>query len=277
VTLDFVSLPFYGITKDPNSSEFMMVTGLAEGSLRKLLEKGFNKLTWLRKLRLLLNIIKELKIFHERGICHKDLHSGNILLSLKRCYLTDFGLSGPSNKSSEKVYGVLGYIAPEVLKGKPYRSHADIYSFGILMTEFSSGFPPYFNKKMDEAALALSICDGLKPDLGKGTPEIYKALAYKCMSANPDERPTANELENILSYWIKALCEDISDDDSKKIKEKFDIADKEIPNVKSLFIKSSEPSNFKYVSKQLDFSNMIKTFVYEGKYKNQLVLFKYIY
>ncbi|GBC39478.1 uncharacterized protein OCT59_011822 [Rhizophagus irregularis] len=265
LTLDNVSLPFYGITKDPNSSEFMMVTNLAEqGCLRSLLGERFTELNWQYKLLILLYIVIELKILHEQGICHKDLHSGNILRSLGRYYLTDFGLSGPSNKSSDKIYGVLGYLAPEVLKGKQYCSHADIYSFGVMMTELSSGFPPYFNKSMSETTLALSICDGLRPDFGKGTPEIYRSLANKCMNANPDKRPTASELEENMLYLYNCLCGNISGDDAKKIKVEFDIADKEIPNVQSLFKKSSKDSNLMFVSKQLGFNDIIETSVYDN-------------
>ncbi|CAB4382142.1 unnamed protein product [Rhizophagus irregularis] len=54
----------------------------------------------------------------------------------------------------------------------------------------------------------------------------------------------------------------INDDAAKRIKEDFDIADKEIPNVQSLFKGNSENSNFKYVSKQIDYSSVIKTSLY---------------
>ena len=70
-------------------------------------------------------------------------------------YISDFGLFGSSNeqKSDDKICGVLPYIVPEVLNGEPYTLSSDIYSVGVIMTEF-----------------------------GKGTPEIYKKLAYKCMN-----------------------------------------------------------------------------------------------
>ncbi|GBC09626.1 hypothetical protein RclHR1_00900012 [Rhizophagus clarus] len=78
---------------------------------------------------------------------------------------------------------------------------ADIYSFGIIMTELSSDFPPYFNKNnVEETAFDSSICDKLRPDFGKGTLEIYKSLANKCMDANPKKRPTTIELFNIIPY-----------------------------------------------------------------------------
>ena len=53
-------------------------------------------------------------------------------------YISDFGLSGPANeqKSDDEVYGVLPYIAPEVLNGEAYASSSDIYSFIIWKTTF---------------------------------------------------------------------------------------------------------------------------------------------
>ncbi|CAG8586532.1 21350_t:CDS:2 [Rhizophagus irregularis] len=68
------------------------------------------------------------------------------------------------------------------------------------MAELSSGKPPFYNKKHD-LSLTLAICNGLRPEFGKGTPEFYKKLAYKCMDANPNERPTTKELRNIFDFW----------------------------------------------------------------------------
>ena len=46
------------------------------------------------------------------------------------------------------------------------------------------------------------LCNGLRPEFGKGTPEIYKKLAYRFMNANPDQRPAANDLYDILYFGI---------------------------------------------------------------------------
>ena len=77
-------------------------------------------------------------------------------------------------KSNDKIYGVLPYIAPEVLYEKPYTVSSDIYSFGIIMTELSSGKPPFYKRKHD-SGLVLAISNGLRPEFGR-TPEIYKRL-----------------------------------------------------------------------------------------------------
>ena len=130
------------------------------------------------------------------------------------------------------VCGVLPYIAPEVLNGEPYTLSSDIYSFGIIMTEFSSGKPP-FHKRKHDAILALDICNGLRPEFGKGTPEFYKKLAHKCMNANPDQRPTANELYEIFYFWYYSYGSEKEKFGYKgtEIKAMFEEADKEIPNI----------------------------------------------
>ncbi|CAI2163429.1 3780_t:CDS:2 [Funneliformis geosporum] len=143
------------------------------------------------------------------GHCHKNFHSGNILQnkyykssSLRLTHVTDIGLLGPADQqeSDDKIYGVLPYIAPEVLHGEPYTLASDIYSFGVIMTEISSGKPPFYNRKHD-STLASDICNGLRPEFGNGTPEFYKNLAHRCMNANPDQRPTSNELYDIFEFW----------------------------------------------------------------------------
>ena len=159
---------------------------------------------WYKKIIYLYNIVQDLKNLHGLGYCHKDFHSGNILQDDSGgSYILDFGLSGPSNKQKsddKKICGVLPYIAPEVLNGEPYTLSSDIYSVGAIMAELSSGKPP-FHKRKHDGSLALAICNGLRPEFGKGTPELYKKLAHRCMNANPNQRPTADELKKILSFW----------------------------------------------------------------------------
>ncbi|CAB5361047.1 unnamed protein product [Rhizophagus irregularis] len=174
-----------------------------------------------------------------------------------------FGLSGPSTKqkSDDKICGVMPYVAPEVLNGEPYSLSSDIYSFGIIMTELSSGKPPFYKRKHD-TTLALEICNGLRPEFGKGTPEIYKKLAYKCMNANSNQRPTASELFDIIQFWHYSS---IKKDDyqekekfgykGKEIKAMFEEADKEIPNISTSY--EINPDAI-YTSRVFTFSNLTK-------------------
>src|SRR5256885_10580009 len=104
-----------------------------KGNLRSILSSNFNNILWNDKIELLRESAGDLKKLHELGYFHKDFHSGNILRNHNYNYISDFGLSGPSDKqkSDDKICGVLPYIAPEVLNGEQYTSPSDIYSFGV--------------------------------------------------------------------------------------------------------------------------------------------------
>ncbi|GBC40188.2 kinase-like domain-containing protein [Rhizophagus irregularis DAOM 181602=DAOM 197198] len=172
--------------------------------------------------------------------------------------LQDFGLSRPSNEQkssdSNKIVGVLPYIAPEVLNGEPYTLSSDIYSFGVVMTELSSGKPPFYKRKHD-GGLALEICNGLRPEFGKGTPEIYKKLAHRCMNANPNQRPIANELEEILNCWDNYKDNEKYGYKGEEVKAVFEEADKEIPNISTSYEKKPDAI---YTSRAFTFSNLSK-------------------
>ena len=206
---------------------------------------------------------------HKLGYSHKDFHSGNILKESEKDYsfISDFGLSGPPNeqKSDDKICGVLPYIAPEVLNGEPYTLSSDIYSFGVVMAELSSGKPPFYKRKHD-ASLALAICNGLRPEFGKGTPEIYKKLTYRCMDANPNNRPTADEIREIIGFWYHALH------DTNNLKERHEYSDKKINEMKfirkefeemdkiefdpSTAVTATVHPNAVYTSRLLNFTNL---------------------
>jgi len=121
------------------------------------------------------------------------------------------------------------------------------------MTELSSGKPPFHNRKHD-ANLALAICNGFRPEFGKGTPEIYKSLAYRCMNANSNQRPTATQLCNILGFWHNSIDGKFNYK-GKEIKSIFEEADKEIPNISTSYEKDPDAI---YTSKAFTFNNLPK-------------------
>ena len=129
------------------------------GNLRSnLMIKKYNPLD---KYMNLYYVVRSLLSLHKCNLVHGDFHSGNLLLyDDVLAYVSDLGLSKPADKptvKSNEIYGVLPYIAPEVLRGKPYTKAADIYSFGIIMWEMTSGIPA-FNNIPHNFNHALRIC-----------------------------------------------------------------------------------------------------------------------
>jgi len=105
-------LGFYGMTKDPETKEFMIIIKFADkGSLRSILSNNFNNILWINNIRLLYYIAEDLTGLHDLGYFHKYFHSGNILRIDNFSYISDFGLSGPANeqKSDDKVYKYMEY------------------------------------------------------------------------------------------------------------------------------------------------------------------------
>ncbi|PKC14083.1 kinase-like protein [Rhizophagus irregularis] len=179
-----------GITQDPDTLNYMIVMEyVPNGSLRdNLLIKKYNPND---KFNNLWRISVQLKAIHKLNLVHGDFHNGNILQFKNFLHISDFGLSKPVNQTNikDEIYGILPYMAPEVLRGKPYTKAADIYSFGIIMWEMTSGVPAFHNIPHD-LNLSLNICRGIRPEIIEGTMPEYVELI-----------PTVDEVEDIFGKW----------------------------------------------------------------------------
>ncbi|RIB24179.1 kinase-like domain-containing protein [Gigaspora rosea] len=114
--INSTKLAIYGITQNTETKEYLMT-----------------------KLQILKDISKELDNIHYYAeYIHADFHSGNILQDNITSYIADLGLS---RKTDEKVlegdiYGVMPYVAPEVLLGEQQFTKAtDIYGFGLIFAK----------------------------------------------------------------------------------------------------------------------------------------------
>src|SRR6266498_2160767 len=186
----------------------MMVLRYCEdGNLRNYLNKSGDYINCGSKIYKLQQIASGLQDIHDVGKVHKDLHSGNILFGSIYSYISDLGMCQPVNNKEQSVkeegiYGVLPYMAPEVLRGYQYTEAADIYSFGIVMNELISEETPYSNIPHDHG-LAIKICKGLRPKISQDTPKLLADLITKCWDAKTENRPTARELYQILDKLEK--------------------------------------------------------------------------
>ena len=240
----------------------MMVLEYAtSGSLRNYLDENYKNLSWQNKILNLLDIATGLKIIHKNGLIHRDLHIGNILKFDIRTSITDMGLCKPvdSETSKPNIYGVLSYIAPEILRGQKYTEAADIYSFGIIMYEVISGLPPYYDVNHNKN-LAIEICRGLRPKFKIKVPQLILHLIKRCLDTNPSNRPTAEEIGKVLFKWHSNLTFNKNSSKIefvKQIKETDEINSGNLsthPNELVLSYKTHYGAI--YTSKLLDFENL---------------------
>jgi serine/threonine protein kinase len=199
----------YGYTKNPDTLNYMAVMKYAnKGTLRRNLAKVI-EMNWKQRLCILYKIISGLYEIHNQNLIHRDLHDGNILIykgkedKEKTVFISDFGLcQSVSFKKNEKAYGVLPFVAPEILRDKLYTQASDIYSFSMIMWEFTSGIPP-FNDRAHDIQLSFSIYKGERPITSReSTPQCYLDLMEKCWNEDPLKRPSALEVKNIIGNWI---------------------------------------------------------------------------
>jgi len=260
----------YGITKDPETKNFMMVMEYAQnGSLRQHLNNSFNSLNWNRKLWNLYNIARGLSLIHKKGLIHYDFHCGNILNNnyddREYSLITDLGLCKPANversqSGDKKIYGVLPYVAPEVLKGKEYTQASDIYGFGIIAYEACTGLPPYHDIAHDEF-LAIKICQGLRPKSNYKIPQLILNVIKQCWDADPLMRPKAEKLASL----INSLYCNVRDKENLLIHEQIKEADetnKKLPSLTASSLSSTGILSYTthaqavYTSRLLDFKNL---------------------
>jgi serine/threonine protein kinase len=193
----------------------MMVMEYAKnGSLRQYLKDNFESMKWIEKLNILQRIANGLDNIHIRGLIHHDFHCGNVLFGDEfRTYIADLGLCRPAYvKSSQnevkKIYGVLPYVAPEVIKENKYTQESDIYGFGIIAYEICTGLPPYYDMAHDES-LFYRICKGYRPESNYKVPQLILNIIKQCWDAVPSKRPKAKKLYDLfyeLHFSLQHNC-----------------------------------------------------------------------
>jgi serine/threonine protein kinase len=204
--------------------------------MKNYLSNSKKYLNYKSKIKYLLKIARGLLDIHNAGKVHKDFHSGNILL---RSYplISDLGMCQPANNEKQSVkqegiYGVLPYMAPEVLRGYQYTKASDIYSFGIMMNEYISEETPY-NNIPHNYALSIKICKGLRPNIFKYAPKLLANLITKCWDAKAENRPTAKELYQKLKKWHET--KHIDDEIYSQMEKYKEIRENKLKNRSSIY------------------------------------------
>jgi serine/threonine protein kinase len=182
----------------------LVIEYATDGNLRDYLHSNFDNTPWRYRLSILWTLAEGLRIIHNNNLVHRDFHAGNVLQQGLYSRIADVGLArlpnGASLPANAGPLGVMPYLAPEILRHGSYSKEGDIYAYGIIMWEISSGLQPFCDIAHD-GELAIRICAGKRPPIIPGTPECYTELMEKCWDVDPRKRPTAEELLLIMGQW----------------------------------------------------------------------------
>src|SRR4051812_48358279 len=172
-----------------------------EGSDLGALIEAEGSLAAERTLHLLGQVADALDAAHRRGLIHRDVKPGNILVDESdRAYLTDFGLathaaSVDSLSRDTPFAGTIDYIAPEQARGEELDGRADLYSLGCALYEPLTGGPP--SRRSSELAAVLAHLNDPPPTLAEDWPDLaaLDPVIARALAKAPEERqPTAAAL-----------------------------------------------------------------------------------
>jgi Tol biopolymer transport system component len=161
---------------------------------------------------------------HRKGVTHRDLKPGNIMLTKTGTKLLDFGLAklkqevAPANVQLSElptasdpltaqgtIVGTLQYMAPEQLEGKEVDARTDIFAFGVVGYEMATGKRAFEGKS--QASLIAAILERDPPamsSLQPMTPPALDRVVRKCLAKEPERRwQAASDVCDELK-WIAA-------------------------------------------------------------------------
>src|SRR6202051_37075 len=186
--------------------DFLVMEYLEGETLAQRLLKGSLPLE--QVLQYAIEIADALDKAHRKGVTHRDLKPGNIMLTKTGTKLLDFGLAklkqevAPANvRLSElptaidpltaegTIVGTIQYMAPEQLEGKEVDARTDIFAFGVVVYEMATG-KKAFEGKSQASLIGAILKDDPPPisSLQPMTPRALDRVVKRCLAKDPEKR-----------------------------------------------------------------------------------------
>ncbi|MEV4538569.1 serine/threonine-protein kinase [Asanoa sp. NPDC049518] len=214
----------YGETTGPGDPLPFVVMELLQGrSLEQRLKRG--PIGVEPALRICAEVASALAAAHARGVVHRDVKPGNVMLPAGGAKVVDFGLAAVAGArdavEGELVLGTPAYLAPERLDGRPVVAATDVYALALLLYRLLAGRLPW---TAETSTQMLEAHIYLEPEpLPKlpGVPPVVRDLLHRCLDKEPDARPASSEVTVTLARaaGIRVPLDGVDDDEPDEVEE----------------------------------------------------------
>ncbi|KAF6166580.1 hypothetical protein GIB67_005442 [Kingdonia uniflora] len=214
----------YGVCED-NGYIYLVYEFMVNGSLSDWLSKKSSPFvhSWNRRVEIALDIANGIHYLHnfmDPACVHKDINSGNVLLShVLRAKIANLGLASlaemKENITSSRVVGTIGYMAPEYLETGSVTSKIDIYAFGVVLLELITGKNVIMVQDgkellLSEAIITIMEGDNVEEEMIKCMDQSLERnfqmdlvlaiakLSVACLTRDPASRPNMGEVVSAL-------------------------------------------------------------------------------
>jgi predicted Ser/Thr protein kinase len=195
-TMRRVRSPFVAevLDADVTSDPPYIVTRYVSGQTLEDVVGQDGPLTGAQLARLASGLALALSAVHAAGVVHRDLKPGNVMIANGEPVVIDFGIAQVPDSTrltqTGMFMGTPGYLAPEVIEGKPSGPASDVHSWGATVAFAATGRPPFGTGAFE--TIFYRIING-QPDLN-GFPTPLVTLVGQALSRDPARRPDTAEL-----------------------------------------------------------------------------------
>jgi serine/threonine-protein kinase len=179
-----------------------LVMELVRGrSLTAILARG--PLSWSAACAAGAHVASALAAAHERGVVHRDVKPGNIMVTPLGAKLIDFGISAVQGEAETEANGGFRgtpvYVAPERLQGRSVAAPSDVYALGLVLYLALCGRLPWPTGGTAEYWKERERTDPTPLPPTDGLPSHVADLCLQCLRADPDRRPDAATVARVLA------------------------------------------------------------------------------
>jgi tRNA A-37 threonylcarbamoyl transferase component Bud32 len=203
------------------TTDYLVMEFLEGETLASRLSKG--PLPLEQTLQYAIEIAGALDKAHRKGMTHRDLKPGNIMLTKSGAKLLDFGLAKLKQAASAPgvlqsrlstaentitaqgaIVGTLRYMAPEQLEGKETDARTDLFAFGAVIYEMVTDKRAFEGKS--QASIIAKILEIDPPPMSSlqpMTPATFERVVRTCLAKDPDHRLQSVQDLKLELEWIR--------------------------------------------------------------------------